>query len=77
MGRQDCMQSRQDYIIAVKEEKRYETREDSPGDAAKHAESCAVRWQGGLGWRHVGNACGVLRSSEESRFGLVARQEVR
>ena len=51
--------------------------EDSPGDAATHAESCRVRWRGGSGWQHVGNACGVLRTSKESRSGSAAWREVR
>ena len=72
------MQSRQDYIIAVKEKRRDTRREeDSPGDAATRVESCGVRWRGGLGWQHVGDACGVLRTSEEGRFGSAAWREVR
>ena len=72
------MQSRQDYILAVKE-KRIDTRrkEDSPGDAVRRAESCKIRCRGGLGRRHVGNVCGVSRTSEKGRFGLAAWREVR
>ena len=34
VGRQNCMQSRQDYIIVVKEKRRATSHEeDSPGDA--------------------------------------------
>ena len=40
----DCMQSRQDYIIAVKEKRRDTSgEEDSPGDA-KTRGVCKVTW---------------------------------
>ena len=72
----DCMQSRQDYIIAVKGRRDTRHEEDSPGDAATRAESCGVRWRGGLSRRHVGDTCGVSRTSEEGRFGSVTWREV-
>ena len=72
------MQSRQDYIIAVKEKRRDARRvDDSPGDAARRAESCGVRWQGGLGRQHVGDTCGVSRTSEEGLSGSAGWREVR
>ena len=71
------MQSRQDYTIAVKGRSDRRREEDSPGDAAMCAESCGVRWQGGLGRQHVGDACGVLRTSEEGGFGSAKWREVR
>ena len=73
----DCIQSRQDYITAVKGRRNTRHKEDSPGDAAMCAESCGVRWRGGLGRRHVSDVCGVLRTSEEGRFGSAAWREVR
>ena len=43
VGRQDCMQSRQDYIIAVKKKRREtDSEEDSPGGAARRADVCGV-----------------------------------
>ena len=70
MARQDCMQSRQDYIIAIKEKRRDTGRkENRPGDAETRG-VCKVMWRSGLSRQHVGNACGVSRSSKEGRFGL-------
>ena len=38
-----CTQSRQDYIIALKEKRRdTDSEEDSPGGAARHAEICGL-----------------------------------
>ena len=39
----DCMQSRQDYILAVKKKRRdTDSEEDSPGDAARRAKLYGV-----------------------------------
>ena len=74
----DCMQSRQDYIIWVKEKRRDTDSEgDSPGVAARRAELCGVTPRGVLSWQHFGNVYGVLRTYEEGRFGSVMWQEVR
>ena len=76
MGHQGCMQSSQDYIIAVKKKRRDTIRKaDSPGDA-KTREACGVTWQGGLSWQFVGDACGDLRSYKARRFGPAAWREV-
>ena len=63
MGRQDCKQPRQDYIIAVekKKKKKYKLQGGQPrgyGDAQslrRHVARC-------LSQQHLGNACGSLRS---------------
>ena len=69
VGRQDCMQSRQDYIIAVKEKKkRYKTRGRWPRRCGEARRVCGVTRQGGLSWQQVDNVCGSSRSYEAKRF---------
>ena len=70
VGRQDCMQSRQDYIIAVEGRRDTRREEDSPGDAAtRAAASRGVRWRGVL-TRRVSTSYKVISTSYEvSRFG--------
>ena len=70
------MQSREDYIMAVKERRDTGHEEDSPGDAETRG-VCGVMWRGSLSWRHVGDACGCSRSYEAKRFGSVAWRQVR
>ena len=72
------MQSRQDYMIAVKE-KRIDTdsKGDDPGGAARRTEICGVTWRGISIWQHVSNERRVLRSYEERCFGSAAWREVR
>ena len=72
----DCMQSRQDYIIAVEERRDTSREEDSPGDAETHG-VCRVTWRGNLSWRHDSKACGSSRSHEARRVGSVAWRLVR
>ena len=75
VGCQDCMQSRQDYILAVEEKRRDTDREeDSPGGAARRTELCRITF---LTRQYVGDVCRVSRTYEEGFFGLVAWQEVR
>ena len=49
VGHQDCLQSRQDHIIAVRERRDTSREEDSPGDAEAHG-VCGVTRQGVLVW---------------------------
>ena len=72
LGHQDCMQSRQEYTLAVKKKKK-KTR--SEGDSLGGAEVCGVLQSYGErcpSQRHIGDACGVLRTDKERCFGPAA-----
>ena len=71
----DCIQSRQGYILAVKERRDTNCEEVSPGDA-ETCRVCGVMRRGVLVWQHVSDTCGSSRSYEVRRFGLVAWREV-
>ena len=76
VGRQDCMQSRQDYTIAVREENNTNSGEDDPGGAARREARAVLRnymdkcFRSVTCWRH-------MRSYEQRRFGSAAWQGVR
>ena len=74
----ECMQSRQDHIIAFKEEEKRQVARKIAQGVQRRVEFNGVMGRGVLVLQHVDNACSIWRSYKARRYwyGSVARGAV-